>query len=215
MAMKNIKVVSFDVEGTLTTTDFSYAIWFEAIHEVYAEKYKISLEEAKSIVINEFQKAENQGVESNDIDYWFSKFDLGNSQKIMFKYQSLVKQYPDVKEILSSLYKEYKLTIASSTTKNALGYLLKDIKPYFQKIFSSISDYQQLKTPEFYLKICQTMKLRPDQIAHIGDNWQYDYLAAREIGIHAFHLDRTGKTNKKESFTDLISIKTYLIEQSC
>ena len=31
--MKNIKVVSFDVEGTLTTTDFSYAIWFESIQD--------------------------------------------------------------------------------------------------------------------------------------------------------------------------------------
>ena len=210
--MKNIKVISFDVEGTLITTDFSYTIWFEAIHEVYAEKYSIPLEEAKSIIINEFQKAEKLGIESNDIDYWFRKLNLGNPNKIMHKYQSLVNLYPDVKEVLTSLYQEYQLIIASSTTRNALQYLLKDIKHHFQSIFSSISDYQQLKTPEFYLKICQTMKLRPDQIAHIGDNWQFDYLAAQEIGMHAFHLDRTGQADNSRSFTDLISIKTHLME---
>ena len=41
-----IKVVSFDVEGTMVTTDFSYAIWFEMIPQRYAERWGLSFAEA-------------------------------------------------------------------------------------------------------------------------------------------------------------------------
>ncbi len=210
--MKNIKVISFDVEGTLTTTDFSQAIWCEAIHEVYARKYGITPEKARSIVIAEFDKIENRGIESYDINYWFNKFGLGKPEIIMDKYQDRVKYYPDAKQVLKSLYKNYQLIIASGTPGNALNYLLKETRHFFQTVFSSISDYQQLKTPEFYLEICRVLKLRPDQIVHIGDNWQYDYLAACDAGIHAFHIDRTGKAGKDGSFNDLMSIKASLME---
>jgi putative hydrolase of the HAD superfamily len=210
--MDNIKIISFDVEGTLTTTDFSYAIWFEALQEAYADKYSISIEKAKSTVMSQFQKVENQGLESNDINYWFRKFDLSSPEVVMKKYKNRVQYYPEVKEVLISLDRKYRLTIASGTPRNALGYLLNDIAYYFTDTFSSITDYGQLKTPEFYDEMCRTLKVRPDEVAHIGDNWEHDCLAAREIGIHTFYLDRTGQVSKEESFKDLISIKSLLMK---
>jgi len=41
--MDEIKIVSLDVEGTLATTDFSSAVWFEAIPRQYAERYGVGL----------------------------------------------------------------------------------------------------------------------------------------------------------------------------
>lgn len=208
--MKEIKIISFDVEGTLVTTDFSYAIWFEAIPQRYAEKHGIPIEQAKKAVMEEYEKVGDQRVEWYDINYWFQKFDLGNYEPAMEKCQDRVQYYPEVIDILSSLGNKYKLTVASGSPREFLHHLLRDIEPYFHKIFSSISDYKQIKTREFYHKMCQALDVPPEQVLHVGDNWQFDFVAARETGIHALHLDRKGENNHQSSLTDLGQLKAYL-----
>lgn len=185
----DIKVVSFDVEGTLVTPDFSYAVWFEAIPQRYAEKNSINLEQAKKAIEEEYRKVGDQRLEWYDIRYWFEKLDLGVPDPVMERCCSKVYYYSEVKEVLMSLGEKYKLVVASGSTQEFLKHLLQDIEPYFSEIYSSVTDYRQLKTPEFYSKICQAMLVEPEQVVHIGDNWQFDFVSPSEIGIQAFHLE--------------------------
>ena len=210
--MKDIKIVSFDVEGTLVTTDFSYAIWFEAIPERYAERYGVDFEQAKNLVEDEYQKVGDQRLEWYDIKYWFDKLDLGLPYPVMDRYQNRVCYYPDTKDILASLHGKYKLTVASGSPHNFLYHLLRDINPYFSEIFSSVSDYKQLKTPEFYTEMCQAMKIRPEQLVHVGDNRRFDFIAPSEIGINAFHLDRKKQADHEDSLTSLTQLKVHLLD---
>ncbi len=209
--MNEIKIISFDVEGTLVTTDFSYAIWFEAIPQKYAEKHSIPLEQAKMTVMRQYEKIGDQRAEWYDIKYWFKRFDLGDHEHAMEDCQDRVQYYPEVMDILSSLCEKYMLTVASGSPREFLHHLLRDIKPYFHRIFSSISDYKQIKTNDFYQKICQELDVPPQQILHIGDNWQFDFVAAQEIGIQALYLDRKGQNNHPGSLTDLAQLKSYLL----
>ncbi len=209
--MNQIKIVSFDVEGTLVTTDFSYAIWFEAIPKRYSERFNMPIEQARKKVMEEFQKVGDQRLEWYDINHWFNVLDLGNPRPVMEKCQSKVRYYPEVIDVLSTLGTKFKLIIASGSSGDFLHYLLRDIQPYFARIFSSISDYQQLKTTDFYLKICRELNVQPGQVVHIGDNWQFDFVNARKTGIHGLYLDRSGKTNHRDSMADLIPLKKYLL----
>jgi putative hydrolase of the HAD superfamily len=118
--------------------------------------------------------------------------------------------YPEVTEVLSSLASEYRLIVASGTPLKLLHCLLRDIKPYFVRIFSSVSHYRQLKSPDFYLKLCEEMGVKPSQVIHVGDNWQFDFLNAQQAGVNAFYLDRSGR-NHQESLSDLIQLKSLLI----
>ena len=210
--MKDIKIISFDIEGTLVTTDFSYAIWFEAIPERYAERYNVDIEQARELVENEYRKVGDQRLEWYDIKYWFDKLDLGLHHPVMERYQNRVCFYPDTRDILASLHGKYKLTVASGAPHNFLHHLIRDIKPYFAEVFSSISDYNQLKTTEFYTEICQTMKIRPEQVVHVGDNRQFDFIAPKEAGIRAFHLDRKGQTDHEDSLASLTELKSLLLD---
>jgi putative hydrolase of the HAD superfamily len=54
------------------------------------------------------------------------------------------------------------------------------------------------------------MGVAPNQVIHIGDNWQFDVLNAREAGLNAFYLDRSG-ANHQESLNDLTQLKDILI----
>ena len=208
--MDEIKVVSFDAEGTLVTPDFSYAVWFEAIPKRYAERNGIDFELASKTVEEEYRTMGDQSLEWYDVRYWFDRFGLGAPDPVMETCQYRVSYYNEVRDVLSSLSSKYKLVVASGSTRDFLNHLLRDIEPYFARIFSSLTDYKQLKTPEFYLKMCQAMGVRPEQVVHVGDNLQFDFVAPNEIGIKAFYLDRKQQNDGRNSLASLIQLKTYL-----
>jgi len=208
--MTQIEVVSFDAEGTLVTPDFSETIWHEAIPALYAKKKGLDLAQAKQCITDEYNKVGDHRLEWYDIEYWFSCLDLGSSEPVIQTCLSKISYYPEIIEVLSSLASEYKLIVASGTSLELLHCLLRDIKPYFVRIFSSISHYRQVKNPDFYLRICEEMGVKPSQVIHIGDNWQFDFLNARQAGLNAFYIDRSGE-NHQESLSDLTQLKHFLM----
>ena len=208
--MKQIELISFDAEGTVVTPDFSEAIWHEAIPALYAQKKGLDIAQARRHIAEEYGRIGDQRLEWYDIEYWFSCLDLGSSEPVIQSCLDKIGHYPEVTEVLSSLASEYKLIVASGTPLKLLHCLLRDIKPYFVRIFSSVSHYRQLKSPDFYLKLCEEMGVEPSQIIHVGDNWQFDFLNARQAGVNAFYLDRSGR-NHQESLSDLIQLKSLLI----
>jgi HAD superfamily hydrolase (TIGR01549 family) len=167
-------------------------------------------EQAQKAVMKEYEKVGDQRVEWYDIKYWFQKFDLGDYKPAMEQYQDRVHYFPEVRELLTSLDGKYKVIATSGSPKEFLHHLLRDIKPYFHRIFSSISDYKQVKTQEFYRRLCQELDVVPEQILHIGDNWQFDFNAPKDMGIQVLYLDRQGKDNHPSSLTDLTQLITYL-----
>jgi HAD superfamily hydrolase (TIGR01549 family) len=208
--MKQIELISFDAEGTVVTPDFSQAIWHEAIPALYAQKEGLNLAQAKRHVAEEYGKIGDQRLEWYDIEYWFSYLGLGSSESMIQGCLDKIGYYPEVTEVLSSLASEYRLIVASGTPLELLHCILRDIKPYFVRIFSSVSHYRQLKNPDFYIRICEEMSVKPSRVIHVGDNWQFDFLNARQAGINAVYLDRSGRDHQ-ESLNDLSQLKQLLI----
>jgi FMN phosphatase YigB (HAD superfamily) len=208
--MKQIELISFDAEGTLVTPDFSQTIWHEAIPALYAQKKGLDFAQAKRCIVEEYGRVGDQRLEWYDIEYWFSYLGLGSSEPVIQSCLNKIYYYPEITEVLSSLASEYRLIVASGTPLELLYRLLQDIKPYFARIFSSISHYKQVKSPDFYLRICEEMGVKPSQVIHVGDNWQFDFLNAQEAGINAFYIDRSGR-NHQESLSDLTQLKRLLI----
>jgi putative hydrolase of the HAD superfamily len=208
--MRQIELVSFDAEGTLVTPDFSETIWHEVIPALYAQRNGLDLAQAKKCITEEYNKIGVHRLEWYDIEYWFSCLDLGSSAPVIQSCLCKISYYPEITEVLSSLAAEYELIVASGTPLELLHCLLRDIKPYFVRVFSSISHYGQVKNPDFYLRICEEMGVKPSQVIHVGDNWQFDFLSARQAGLNALHLDRSGKDHQ-ESLSDLTQLKHFLM----
>ena len=199
----NIAVVSFDVEGTLVTTDFSYAIWFELIPGRYSERYGLSFEEASMKVRQAYESVGDQRLEWYDVQYWFTRFDLGNADIAMEELQPRVQYYPDTKDVLKQLQSRYTLSVASGSPRPFLKHLLRDIEHHFSAIYSSTTDFQQVKTAEFWAGMCRDLDVDPGQVIHIGDHMQFDFIEPASIGIKAFHLDRDRKAGAAGSLQSL------------
>lgn len=207
--MKRTELISFDAEGTVVTPDFSQTIWHEAIPALYAQKQGLDFAQAKRRILEEYGRIGDQRLEWYDIEYWFGYLDLGSSESVIDSCLGKIAYYPEVTEVLSYLANNYRLIVASGTPIQLLHFLLRDVKPYFARIFSSVSHYRQLKNPDFYLSICKEMDVEPSQVTHIGDSWQFDCLNARQAGINALYLDRSGR-NHQEHLSDLSQLKNSL-----
>jgi FMN phosphatase YigB (HAD superfamily) len=207
--MKQVEVISFDAEGTIVTPDFSETIWREAIPALYARTKGLEPDEAKRRVFAEYDAVGNQRVEWYDLDHWFSHLGLGPSRPVIESCLDRIAYYPEVAEVLSSLAAGHRLIVASGTPVELLDFLLADFRSYFTRVFSSMSHFRQLKSPDFYLKLCAEMGVTPGQVLHVGDSWQFDCLNAREAGIHALHLDRSCRDHQG-SLSDLTQLQDVL-----
>lgn len=209
-SMDNIKVVSFDLEGTLVTPDYSQAVWHEGIPSLYAKQYGIDFERAKAIVQKKYQEVGDQRKEWYDIEYWFGRFGLGDYRDVLDAHRNRLSRYPDASQALSSLSKRYTLIVATGTARAFLPYLLDGLESYFVRIFSSISDHGQLKSLKFYAQVCQEIGVKPHEMVHVGDSWNFDFIAAKEAGIKVFHLNRAQKSENGDSLKSLTELVTRL-----
>jgi len=193
---KSLKIISFDVDGTLVDLEYNNLIWFKEIPELVAKKKKISFERSLKYVYEEYAKLGEHNLNWYDINYWISYFGLEISpNKIFEKYEPQVQIYPEVIPLLEELKKNFILIVITAMPREFLIPKMKKLEKYFKFSFSALSDFKELKNSEIYSKISKALSVHPEQILHIGDHWEFDYLAAQKAGMNAIYLDR-GNTEK-------------------
>jgi putative hydrolase of the HAD superfamily len=191
------KIISFDMDGTLVDAEFTDWVWGHGIPTLYAKKVGVSFEEAKAVVMQEYLKVGEGAIEWYDIKYWFRFFDLKeNWRVVMEQYTDKIKVYPEVNQILERLGGRFPLVLTSNAGREFIDIEMEatGLGRYFSRIFSATTDFGQVKkTVDFYQKICQALQTRPQEVVHVGDHYEFDYLVPRSLGIHAFYLDRSGE----------------------
>ncbi|MGB9629094.1 MAG: HAD family hydrolase [Thermodesulfobacteriota bacterium] len=192
-----VKIISFDMDGTLIDPEFTDWVWSHGIPTLYAKKEGIGFLEAKSMVEEEYRKVGEGAIEWYDIKYWLNFFGLNPDWKaLMEPYIDKIKVYSDVNHVLDRLKERNSLILTSNAGKEFIDIELRatGIGKYFDRIFSATSDFGQVKkTIHFYQTVCEILKVSPGEIVHVGDHYEFDYLVPRSLGIHAFYLDRSEK----------------------
>ncbi|RLE50370.1 MAG: hypothetical protein DRJ31_01590 [Candidatus Methanomethylicota archaeon] len=213
MALKNIKVVSLDLDGTIVSKNFADYFWLELVPELYAREHGLSIEEAKSVVLSMYDEVGPDDIRWYLPDYWFTKFKLSKPYtQVLESIKHKVEVFQDAVETINKLCGKYDLIITTNASKVFIDVELQVINiNCFKKIFSCVSDYNlPRKTKEFYLSICKELSISPCEMLHVGDDEKYDYQVPRDIGINAFLIDRFGKKvslpHTLRSLTQLISL---------
>lgn len=205
-----IKIISFDVDGTLVDYQYADLVWCEGVPRLYAQKNKISFEDAKKFVMNEYMKVGERRIEWYDIRYWFRYFGLEGWQNLLKDYEDRVRIYSDVEESLEKLSKKFKLVIASNAAREFIEVTTKSLRKYFSALFSSTTDFGLVKkTPKFYLKLLEKLRIEKEELLHVGDHYEFDYLVPKRLRIRAFYVDRNGSRegeNVIRSLKELVAI---------
>jgi HAD superfamily hydrolase (TIGR01549 family) len=213
-----IRVISFDFDGTIVKPTFADAFWLEGVPALYARQHHVPVEEAKKILFEEYEKIGDNRIEWYDPGYWFDRFDLqADWKKMLLNYRRNVEIYPEVPLVLKELSTQYMLIISSNAKKEFIDVQLRQSKlySYFKKIFSSTSDFHTVKkVTDFYMMICESMKITPQEILHVGDHLEFDYLTPQKLGIASYYLDRKKQTTGDHVVSDLKQFETKIRKNS-
>ena len=187
-----VKVISFDMDGTLIDDGFNLYIWYQALPELYSRQFKIDFPKAKEYVSAEYDRIGMNALEWYDIKFWFRHFGLERDWgEVLQRNAHRVKLYPEVKPALAKLSNYFKLVVTSLVCREFLEVEAQVVGNYFQHLFSVTSDFRQInKTSEVYHSICRLLKIAPGEMVHIGDDQEADFLIPRERGVRSFYLDR-------------------------
>ena len=212
--MSEVKVVSLDMEGTLIDHAFSHAIWETDIPCLYAEKHELDLEAAREMVLAEYGEVGDRMREWYDVDYWFRRLGLDSDWRQLIRERAgLIKVYPDAAEALQRLSGVYPMIVSSNTIREFLDLQVDAVGHYFTHVYSAPSDFGTVKKDAgFYRLIVDAMGVRPCEMVHVGDHLEFDYRAARSLGVRAYHLDRSRETAGCDTIHDLVELIGLLVD---
>ncbi len=209
-----IKVVSFDLDDTLSDSNFDTLIWDIEIPKVYAKEKGLSLEEAKKIVIGEYDElwGKIKG-DWRDASFWLKHFGLKTTWRdLLDMVKHEIKHFPEVKEVLRFLKeKGIKLIIVTSAEKKFLKAKVEceDIESFFDKTYSAPSDFNKdKKDKEVYEKVLEDFDIKANELLHVGDHKDTDFLLPKSLGIKAVLIDRNDKEG--DSIKNLEELKKFL-----
>lgn len=189
-----LKIISFDMDGTLVSSKYVEKVWLEGMPFLYAERYGLDLEAAKKLVFDEYMSVGSGALEWYDLPLWLKHFDISaEPQSLLDRYRDQMEVYPEVEGVLQMLSKKFDLVVASNGAREFVDLELNGLKHYFVRTFSTTSDFKKVKNcPDAYIDMCDNLQVEPHEVLHIGDHRNYDYEIALEAGLQALYLDREG-----------------------
>lgn len=212
-----VKIISFDLDGTLTQPDFGDLVWLDGLPKAYANENKIPISLAKKQLIKAYDTIGKTKREWYDLSYWIEKLHLSiKPQDLLNQYKHQIKPYSDALSVVANLSKKFTLIISSSAMREFIYIELKQSKldSYFSFVFSSTSDTNTVKkNPYFYKMICSTLGISPEKMIHVGDSKRLDYESPRKNGITSFYLQRDKQSKHQFYVSSLKEFEKKIIEQ--
>lgn len=206
--MERKRIVSFDMDGTITDISFADSVWLEGIPREYALENGVLFEAAKKVVTAEYNRIGRQRLEWYNLNYWIKKLDLDvTPDEVLDRFESRIRIFPEVAEVLDGLKNEgLRLILVTNAHREFLNFELEKtrVTGYFENVFSTTSDFGLVKnTVDAYRKVCTKCNVAPEEIIHVGDDECFDFCVPRKLGIEAFYLDRTGDHRGKLTVRNL------------
>jgi len=210
-----IKVISFDLDDTLSDSKFDELIWRTEIPKAYAKEKGMTFEQAYKEVTTEYKNLWGKAAGNwRDASFWLTHFGLKTTwEDLLSAVHHEIKHFDDVVPVLDELSKKFKLIIVSNAERKFIDAKLKlnHIGKFFSKVYSAPSDFNlKKKEAQVFRKVCEDFNIKPEELIHIGDDEKYDVEVPKSVGIKAFLLCRKG--DKKSDFKDMHAFqKTILL----
>jgi putative hydrolase of the HAD superfamily len=209
-----IKVISFDLDDTLSDSQFDELIWRTEIPKAYAKEKGMPFEQAYKEVTTEYKNLWGKAAGNwRDASFWLTHFGLKTTwEDLLQMVHHEIKHFDDVVPVLEELSKMFKLVIVSNAERKFIDAKLKlsHIGKFFTKTYSASSDFNlKKKEAAVFRKVLEDFNITPEELVHIGDEEEYDVKVPKSLGMQAFMLCRT--RDKKADFYDLHEFRNRVL----
>ena len=212
-----LRVISFDLDGTLIKKGLDDIFWNELVPELYAESKKISFENAEKFILDAYEDIGPTDPRWYVPEYWFEMFGLSANILEMLKNVNYAEGVYDDVCLLGDFSKNYRVIISTNNPRTILEHklnVLNHVKHFLAGTFSAVSDFENIvKSKDFYLGICKEMAIQPEQMLHIGDDPTNDVEIPTSVGVNALLIDRERKKDGENIIHSLAELK-HMIKSS-
>lgn len=189
------KLISFDLQGTISDSAFSDEFWLELLPRLYATKNRIQVQEAKIYLETAYRTHGRYNELFYDHRLRLSEL-LPNAtfEDIL----SMLKTRPqldlDMMGVVKSIPGTLTKIIFSAATHEFIDFELGLEKTNFKIVLSSIDDFKVAgKPPSLYINIANLMGVAPENCLHIGDCHEMDFENAKKAGWQSYHFDHNAE----------------------
>lgn len=190
-----LKIILFDLDGTLYKSAEVYQKFAEAAYHTYARVKNTTIEKAKELLEakrNEMKKERGYAVPYTlalqafdiPIERWHEEnikfFDAG----------TYLSEDKKLQNVLKRLKNRYKLGVLTNNNKIQTERILSGlgIEKYFDFVFTYESFKLIKPNSEIFEKIMKKMGVKPDECLMVGDRYDVDLVPAEEIGMEIFEV---------------------------
>ncbi len=200
-----VKVISFDLDGTLVKDSFVESFWFEAVPRMYSNVHGLGFQESLRKVKRAYDEVGPEDIRWYRPSYWFERFDLNvDPRGIVEEIDGEVEYFDDALEVLDSLSELLDLVVITNSPRIFIDIQLGGIDDFFSQVYSCPSDFGEIKSSEdVYVRICEDLAVDTSELIHVGDDNYYDYEIPEKVGIDSFVIDRENEHEAKDKLTDL------------
>ncbi len=214
-SMHKVKTVSFDCGGTLLyEIEKDHVIYYEILRElgydVYIDGVKEALKDAQGWCNAEMLrmgKIWNEEAWIEMLKKFVSNLKLSNQEELAVKLYNTfiqriaIKAYEDAKPTIMALKQMGIQTIVISNVsseRNLKTYLSKaGLVNCFDVLVASGSIGYEKPSSEIFREALRLSKTSPEEVIHVGDKYEEDYVGARSAGMKSVLLDREGTYGDK------------------
>jgi HAD superfamily hydrolase (TIGR01549 family) len=185
-----IKVVVFDLDGTLYNSPLVLKRFAEAAYNTYAKNKKVDYETAKQLI--EERRAELKKQTGHAAPYTRALISYGipisvwhQENSTYFDAGEYIHEDRQLKQVLRQMKVKYKLAVLTNNNQVQAERILIALGVFalFDQVFT-YNSFQLLKPdPELFKKIIETMGVIPEECLVIGDRLDVDLEPAQELGM--------------------------------
>ncbi len=204
-----IKVISFDIGGTLIKSEAADNYNLKALAKLVDKDYESVRKAYKNIfqrkegtfeeLVNEFGKALEIDI-NKDINNFFKKKFVSQKNNISKENIRLIKSLKKM---------GYKVILFSNTCCLMNNYIEPELKRILDGVFYSFNIGYTKSDKESYRYIEKQLGNLPSEFLHIGDTMKSDYLNPINNGWKALYYGNTDNSNIK-SIHNLVEVVNYL-----
>lgn len=185
-------IISFDLVGTLVSSEFIDYFWLEGLPREYAKHKGIPHKKAKDIILKLYDEIGEGDIRWYLPLYWERKLRV-NIEEVLDESAHYIKAIPKGLCLLERAAGKGRVYILTNTSVEFVDLVFKKlhvVRENVAGVFSCVSHFMLTKkTEKFYILVLKTLGCSPKNMIHIGDDNTFDVKIPRKIGVEAYNIN--------------------------
>ncbi len=190
-----IKVILFDLDGTLYNSSEVRTKFAEAAYHALAKLKKISVDEAKTLIEDTREKLKEK--HGFPVPYTLTLIRFGmpvetwHKENIAyFDPRDFLSADGKLRKLLQDMKKRYRLAILTNNNEVQANRILQALK--VQDLFDRVFTYNSFRTmkpnPKTFREAARAMDVSPNECLVVGDRYSVDLIPAQDLGMKIYEV---------------------------